>query len=72
MKAVEFAYWLQGMFELNPPTQGLTTEQVELIRKHLTLVFKHEIDKSYPQSEKLDEIHHGSNGWPPSNGIIRC
>lgn len=56
MKSVEFCYWLQGMFEINPPTNGLTKEQVSIIEKHLGLVFYHEIDNSYP-SEQLDELN---------------
>ena len=56
MKSVEFCYWLQGMFEINPPTNGLTKEQVSIIEKHLGLVFYHEIDNSYP-SEQLDDLN---------------
>lgn len=37
MKAVEFCYWLQGMFELNPPT-ALSAEQRTCIVNHLRLV----------------------------------
>lgn len=40
MTAESFCYWLQGMFELNPPTQGLSAEQVETVRRHLQTVFK--------------------------------
>lgn len=59
MKATEFCYWLQGMFEINPPTNGLTQEQVKIIMAHLNMVFYHEIDKSYPDDEqkKLNELH---------------
>jgi hypothetical protein len=49
----DFCYWLQGFFELNSvvATRGLvagfslTAEQVEMIRKHLYVVFKHECEK---------------------------
>jgi len=35
----DFCLWLQGMFELNPPTDGLTQSQVNIIQDHLNLVF---------------------------------
>ena len=56
MKAVEFAYWLQGLFELaNPKT--LDEKQTDLIKRHLAMVFKHEIDPSYPNQEELNQLH---------------
>lgn len=66
MKATEFCYWLQGFFELNQAaeqyTKQLTPEQVEIIQRHLALVFVHDID---PQAgppeyrEILNDIHSG-------------
>lgn len=40
MNAQEFAYWLQGFFELNEEDKSLTKKQVKIIRDHLSLVFK--------------------------------
>lgn len=59
MKSTEFCYWLQGLFEINPPTNGLTKEQVSIIQKHLSMVFYHEIDKMYPENEQkaLNDMH---------------
>ncbi len=57
MKSVEFCYWLQGYFELSPGLKELTVEQVECIKKHLNLVFYHEIDPSYSNAEELSKIH---------------
>jgi hypothetical protein len=63
MKSTEFCYWLQGYFELRrgeaQSGMSLTHEQVEIIERHLALVFKHEIDPSYgppfsPESVKSD------------------
>lgn len=51
MKSVEFCYWLQGLFELGDPKE-LSGAQTELIKKHLNMVFIHEIDKSYPEEEQ--------------------
>lgn len=47
MTSRDFVYWLQGYFEILDPN-GTTTfplgpVQTECIRKHLALVFKHEI-----------------------------
>jgi len=36
MKATEFCYWLQGLFELVQP-KVLTTPQIECIKRHLAL-----------------------------------
>lgn len=60
MKSRDFCFWLQGFFEIGKPTERLTKEQLELIRKHLYLVFEHEIDPSMgdeEHQEKLNNIH---------------
>lgn len=67
MTSRDFAYWLQGFFEIkdldnDPKKTELTMEQVECIKKHLNMVFFHEIDPSMGGKEhqgKLDQIHHG-------------
>lgn len=64
MTSRDFVYFLQGLFELSNPTT-LDAKQVDLIRRHLALVFKHEIDPSAgpPEHQKeLDAIHS-----PPPN-----
>ena len=75
MKSVEFCYWLQGMFELAKPVV-LDAAQTELVRKHLAMVFVHEIDPSYPaqQKPKLDALHGGapSSGSAPTDVLYRC
>lgn len=40
MSAQEFAYWLQGYFELTPDGGGLSPEQVKVVKDHLQLVFQ--------------------------------
>ncbi len=40
MTTRDFAYWLQGLFELQQP-KTLDERQTELIRQHLNLVFVH-------------------------------
>lgn len=42
MQARDFAFWLQGFFELSPPGP-ITAEQAALIKTHLDLVFQHDI-----------------------------
>lgn len=65
MKSTEFCYWLQGFFEINnaapDPSSNLTRGQVEMIQKHLNMVFLHEIDPSYPKEQQaaLNVLHDG-------------
>ena len=42
MQSRDFAFWLNGFFELGGGADGLTKEQVELIKTHLALVFEHD------------------------------
>ena len=58
MKSVEFCYWMQGLFEIGD-VKELNEKQVEIIRKHLDMVFYHEIDKTYPDTEQkqLNMLH---------------
>jgi hypothetical protein len=71
MKAVEFCYWLQGMFELSKPND-LNAEQTACIKAHLDMVFVHDIDKTYPegQQSKLNEIHKAVQ--KPGDFLARC
>ena len=38
MTTKQFAYWLQGFFEINDP-QTINKEQTQIIRDHLNLLF---------------------------------
>ena len=71
MKSTEFCYWLQGYFELVTANEGkkvvLSKEQVNVIQNHLNMVFKHEIDPSYPDSKELSNLHN-----PKNDVIVRC
>ena len=83
MTSRDFCYWLQGFLELRGPGEA-TKEQVECIQKHLAMVFKHEIDPSYADSDALNEIHNkpkpptGGAGGPSGHGhggmgpLYRC
>ena len=73
MTSRDFVYWLQGFFELSDE-KVLTEQQIDCIKKHLSLVFIHEIDPSAgPKShqDKLNQIHNVQS--PPESGITyRC
>jgi len=59
----DFVYWLQGYFEISGSTNALTFAQQTIIRNHLNMVFKHEIDPSFGDKEALEalcKIHSGS------------
>lgn len=64
MTARDFAFWLQGYFEIvaaNPaPGGGLTPTQTACIARHLALVFAHEIDPQAggpAEQKKLNDLH---------------
>jgi hypothetical protein len=64
MTSRDFAYWLQGFFEITG-TNKIDEGQAEMIKNHLTLVFKHEIDpslnegKSKVEVKELQDVHDG-------------
>jgi len=66
MKSRDFCFWLQGYFEINNLETPLTVTQQEVIKKHLEMVFIHEIDPSMP-NPKLDAVH-----ADVSNILMRC
>lgn len=60
MTSVNFCYWLQGYFEVAKP-ETIDKAQVELIQKHLSMVFAYEIDPSFGQdNETLNHIHNSN------------
>jgi hypothetical protein len=70
MTSREFAYWLQGFFEISGSNE-LRPEQVVMIKKHLNMVFYHEIDPSYtPDPKKQDELTHIHNMF--NDPLARC
>lgn len=59
MTSRDFCYWLQGLFELGSPV-SLDANQTDLVKRHLAMVFVHEIDPSAggpAQQEMLNKIH---------------
>lgn len=76
MTSREFCYWLQGLFELGEP-QSLDAKQTDLVKRHLAMVFIHEIDPSAGPPEKQAALTaaHETPAWqrPMPDGVkARC
>lgn len=72
MTSRDFCYWLQGFFEISGAKE-ITPDQTEMIKRHLNMVFKHEIDPSFGDQKKqedLSKIHDGPRYDP--NRLIKC
>lgn len=72
MTSRDFAYWLQGFFEVSQAKE-VTPEQLTVIKNHLNMVFRHEIDPSHGDAahlKTLSDIHRGMGGagLPASSG----
>jgi hypothetical protein len=78
MTARDFCYWLQGFFELGGEgTQAglpLTARQADMIRRHLSMVFAHDIDPKAGGKEMQDELNklHAATATNPKDWIARC
>ena len=74
MQSRDFCYWLQGFFELSDLAQGESPKQWQMdkIKRHLAMVFAHEIDPSMGPKPHQDVLNH-LHGEPPKDGtLIRC
>ena len=56
MTSRDFAFWLQGYFEISDPKE-IGEKETEMIKKHLSLVFIHEIDPSMGDEEHQQELN---------------
>ncbi len=71
MNSIDFCFWLQGFFEISGSSR-LSEEQVIVIKNHLDLTFKHEIDplrekQTTTTAEVLNQAH------SPGNDLnVRC
>jgi len=83
MTSRDFCYWLQGFYEITGgAAAGLTAEQSEIVKRHLAMVFAHEIDPQAgpPAHQKvLSDIHNPPDIRPttapdicPKNTLLRC
>lgn len=69
MTSRDFCFWLQGYLEIAGEAAPMTPEQLTCVRKHLALVFKHEIDPSMgkPDHQAALNAIHGTGG-----PVMRC
>lgn len=69
MTSRDFCYWLQGYFEVSEPKE-IGEKETQMIKKHLALVFKHEIDPSMGDEKHQEELNniHGGKG----DVVFRC
>ena len=72
MTARDFCYWLQGFIEITGDPPPLTAAQVDVIRRHLSLVFVHDIDPKAGGPDVQDALNkiHRPPGFP--NVVARC
>jgi hypothetical protein len=74
MTSRDFVYWLQGYFEISNATT-IGEGETEVIKRHLNLVFKHEIDPQMgdeKHQEELNKIHGGASHYHVSKVTLRC
>ncbi len=74
MTSRDFCYWLQGYFEVSEP-KTISEKEVQMIKKHLNLVFKHEIDPSMGDGKhqaELNEIHGKPSSFSTSETLLIC
>ncbi len=67
MTSRDFVYWLQGFIEIHGDSPNAA--QWIIIKNHLNLVFKHEIDPSMPDPKGvLQKTHDGGK----FDKVYRC
>lgn len=74
MTSRDFCYWLQGAFEITQ-NRHFGEEETATIKRHLALVFKHEIDPSIPDPTGVLQATHDGTPLPqvpPSEVLYRC
>lgn len=74
MQSRDFAYWLQGFFEIvsvDGHDIHMSPGQVKMIQNHLAMVFKHEIDPSMGDQAHQSALN-GLHGKPIDGLIARC
>jgi hypothetical protein len=84
MTSRDFCFWLQGVFEIGG-VKSLDERQTEAVRRHLDMVFKHEIDPNagtLGHQAELSSLHEGKSkvdaqtspfvGPDLNNILLRC
>ncbi len=67
MTSRDFVYWLQGFLELSEQTD-LTEKQLDLVKRHLNMVFCHEIDPSMGDRQRQQALSRIHAGIPAPSG----
>ncbi len=70
MTSRDFCYWLQGFFEISE-ARDLTEAQTTQLKKHLSLVFAHEIDPKMGNKTHQDELN-SIHTDPTKHFVVRC
>jgi hypothetical protein len=76
MTSQDFVYWLQGYFELAAASESsdleLTPKQLLVVKKHLAMVFKHEIDPAMGDEKHQAALNVIHNDGRPGGPVFRC
>ena len=77
MTSRDFCFFLQGFLEVSGPDAEINKAKLDIIRNHLNLVFKHEIDPSMPDpTGELQALHDGkppiTDGPNSAMTLLRC
>lgn len=72
MNSIDFCFWLQGYFEVSG-AESIDKDRTEIIKNHLNLVFKHEIDplreeQTPATKQELNQAHFAGKSDP----LVRC
>jgi hypothetical protein len=74
MRSLDFCYWLEGFIDLRQDGE-VNADQVAIIQRHLSMVFKYEIDPSFGDANAdLSNIHNNPETQEPKKDEItyRC
>lgn len=74
MTSRDFCYWLQGWLEIEDP-KAITPAQLKTIKKHLSMVFLHEIDPSFggkKEQDALDKLHREGVTRRGGEMVMKC
>ena len=75
MKAEHFCFWLQGFFELSD-VKELSEREIDIIKKHLNMVFIHDIDPKMGSAKHQAELNDAHAGYPSDfnhdKTVFRC
>ena len=71
MNTIDFCFWLQGYFEISGNTE-ISKEQAQIIKDHLNLVFKHEIDPLREGETTTPASVLNATHSPQNDTLVRC